>query len=124
MRRIAQQHALAWAANEIGPDGATAIAEALALNSTVTAVYLSGACCTLCRGFCNEANRSHVCCAGNGIGSAGMAAVAKMLRVNAALTAIDLSSKLTSAVSWPVLHARAHADGRGARQTTKLGRRA
>jgi hypothetical protein len=56
--------------NNIGPEGATAIAEALKVNAVVTTLYLYG----------------------NSIGDEGAIAIAEALKVNAVLTSVDLRS--------------------------------
>ena len=83
--------------NSVGPAGAAAIAEALKINKTVTAIDLTGALCAARdRAECRPpavALRASSCGVGapdNSIGPTGAAAIAEALKINKTVTTISL----------------------------------
>ena len=84
--------------NDIGDAGAASIAEALASNTTITSVDMSGevragAGVLSERSFEAWGGRCRSCVSGNVIGGAGAASIAEALALNTTITSVDLGSK-------------------------------
>ena len=91
------------AVNAIGPAGATAIAEALKTNKTVTTVFLSSAWSAMdapASGPCGVALVYLHAAAGNRIGQAGAAAIMEALQINQTVSKLDLASARAAAARW------------------------
>ena len=83
----------ARAGNQLGDDGARAVAEAMLVNRTMTDVLLGGTCGS--SDVSNTLQRTEVAmsCEGNSIGQLGARAVAEALWVNNTVARINLDGK-------------------------------